>query len=113
MQKSPITLLVFATICGSLQAGDMSVSGADGFSYTSRSGTPSGWNMDDSVTFTGSGELDNGFSVSYVTIDNDNTAADEKMTGQIGLSGSFGAIMMGAGDPTSAAFDNPTPPTAN
>ena len=113
MQKSPITLLVFATICGSLQAGELSVSGAEAASLSGHTpAASSAWSMDDSFSFSGSGELDNGLSVklSYETMDNGNTTADDKWTGQISLSGSFGALSMGGpGDQTSAAIDDVTP----
>ena len=117
MHKSPITLLVFATICGSLQAGEMSVSGSGTAEYASFSrghkpGASSAWDMGDSLTFAGSGVMDSGVSValSYATMDNDNTTADEKTTFQIRYSGGFwGASTMGADDPTSLGIDNPTP----
>ncbi|HAV94015.1 MAG TPA: hypothetical protein DCW33_04000, partial [Proteobacteria bacterium] len=115
MHKSPITLLVFATICGSLQAVTATMTGSMkiGEEFEKGAAPSSGaWNMGDSLSFAGSGATDNGWSVSlsYLTMDNPNTTADNITTGQISYSGRFGTISRGgAGDQTLAAIDDMTP----
>jgi len=67
-----LTALAGSLIATSAFAGSMSVGGSAGIGYSNASNSASGntWTSGDSLTFTGSGELDNGLSVvTYQEID--------------------------------------------
>ena len=104
------TVLITA---GSAQAASMSVSAATSINFNGEDNSDlgNGWSMTDSVSFTASGEMDNGFTVS-TTLELDNNALDDRSisidTGDMGKltfsgSGSSGPI---------GAWDDVTP-TAN
>jgi len=74
-KKIGLTALAGSLIATSAFAGSMSVGGSAGLSYSNQSNTTSGntFSSGDSLTFTGSGELDNGMSVvTYQEIDGGN-----------------------------------------
>ncbi len=71
-KKIGLTALAGSLIATSAFAGSMSVGGSAGISYSGASNSAKGnsWSSGDSLTFTGSGELDNGLSVvTYQEID--------------------------------------------
>ncbi|MDC0509946.1 porin [Candidatus Pelagibacter sp.] len=71
-KKIGLTALAGSLIATSAFAGSMSVGGSAGIGYTGQSNktNANGWSSGDSLTFTGSGELDNGMSVTtYQEID--------------------------------------------
>jgi outer membrane protein OmpU len=71
-KKIGLTALAGSLIATSAFAGSMSVGGSAGISYSNASNSAKGnsWSSGDSLTFTGSGELDNGMSVvTYQEID--------------------------------------------
>ena len=74
-KKIGLTALAGSLIATSAFAGSMSVGGSAGIGYSNASNSASGntWSSGDSLTFTGSGELDNGMSVvTYQEIDGGN-----------------------------------------
>jgi outer membrane protein OmpU len=71
-KKIGLTALAGSLIATSAFAGSMSVGGSAGIGYTGQSNKSNGngWSSGDSLTFTGSGELDNGMTVTtYQEID--------------------------------------------
>jgi outer membrane protein OmpU len=71
-KKIGLTALAGSLIATSAFAGSMSVGGSAGIGYSGASNTAKGnsWSSGDSLTFTGSGELDNGMTVTtYQEID--------------------------------------------
>jgi len=74
-KKIGLTALAGSLIATSAFAGSMSVGGSAGISYSGQSNKSNGngWSSGDSLTFTGSGELDNGMTVTtYQEIDGGN-----------------------------------------
>jgi outer membrane protein OmpU len=65
-KKIGLTALASSLVVSSAVAGEMSVSGGASIGLKNTSGTSSGksWTMGNQLTFTGSGELDNGMTVS-------------------------------------------------
>ena len=97
-----MTALSTALIAGSVQAMDYSISGGASISYTSvnTSSDTNPWGMGDSITFSTSGDLDNGMTVS-VSLEMDDHGSDaiddKKITidtgnGVIGFATSIGGI---------------------
>ena len=91
---------------GSAQAASMSVSGATSifFGGEDNNNLGNGWSMTDQVTFSASGEMDNGFTVS-TSIEIDGTNIDDRSisidTGDMGkltFSGSGSSGPIGAWD---------------
>jgi outer membrane protein OmpU len=66
LKKIGLTALGTALVAGSAQAATMSVSGGTSifFGGEDNSNAGNGWSMTDEVTFTASGEMDNGFTIS-------------------------------------------------
>ena len=67
LQKVGLTALGTALVSTASFAGDMAVTGAAGITFTGNdnNATGNGWSMSDTMSFSGSGELDNGWSVTY------------------------------------------------
>ena len=97
-----MTALSTALIAGSVQAMDYSISGGASIGYTSvnTSSDSNPWSMGDSITFSTSGDLDNGMTVS-VSLEMDDHGSDaiddKKITidtgnGVIGFATSIGGI---------------------
>jgi len=65
IKKIGLTALAASLVSVSAQAGELSVAGGAsiGLKNTTKSSTGKSWTMGNSVTFTGSGELDNGMNV--------------------------------------------------
>ena len=66
LKKVGLTALGTALVAGSAQAATMSVSGGTSlfFGGEDNSNSGNGWSMTDQVTFSASGEMDNGFTIS-------------------------------------------------
>jgi len=77
-----LTKVGFSALCGSLavfsaaQAGDLAVTGGADVTYFSHGGQTTGnpFGMASAVTFTGSGELDNGWTFDFVVAETDTVA---------------------------------------
>ena len=79
IKKIGLTALAASLVSVSAHAGEMSVAGGAsiGLKNTSKTSTGKSWTMGNQLTFTGSGELDNGLNValSFVLDQGDDTAA--------------------------------------
>ena len=102
LTKISMTALSTALIAGSVQAMDYSISGGASIGYTSvnTSSDSNPWSMGDSITFSTSGDLDNGMTVS-VSLEMDDHGSDaiddKKITidtgnGVVGFATSVGGI---------------------
>ncbi len=107
LKKIGLTALGTALVtAGSAQAASMSVSGATSifFNGEDNSDLGNGWSMTDSLTFTASGEMDNGFTVSTsIEIDGNNMddrsiSIDTGDLGKLTFSGSGSSGPIGAWD---------------
>ena len=68
LKKIGLTALGTALISSTASvAGDMSVTGTAliNFAGNNNTNTGNGWSMSDTMTFSGSGDLDNGMSITY------------------------------------------------
>ena len=102
LTKISMTALSTALIAGSVQAMDYSISGGASIAYTSvnTSSDSNPWSMGDSITFSTSGDLDNGMtvSVSLEMDDHGSDAIDDKSikidtgNGVVGFATSVGGI---------------------
>tara|TARA_B100001250_G_scaffold386634_1_gene383337 strand:+ start:907 stop:1836 length:930 start_codon:yes stop_codon:yes gene_type:complete len=94
-------------------AGDMSVTGSAIMTFTGKDNASNGngWSMSDTMSFSGSGELDNGWSVSYShAIDNGANDANS-ITLDMGDAGKLTFAGLGGSGPVEATDD--VMPTAN
>ena len=92
LHKVGLTALATSLVASSAYAGDLSVSGGASISYTGLS-TSSGsnpWGMGNSVTFNGSGELENGTTFSAYWELDDDVMDDYNLT--FGLPNDMGSI---------------------
>jgi len=129
-KKLGLTALAGSLVVSSAVAGEMSVAGGAsiGLKNTSKSSTGKSWTMGNQLTFTGSGELDNGMNVSMSFVldqDDDTTQSEAKreenspfdshsvtvssdMLGSLVFSGEGGSSAQSAIDTTAAgdAWDN-------
>ena len=113
LKKVGLTALGTALVATSAQAADVSVSMGTsiGFVGQDNNNQGSGWTMTDSVTFTTSGEMDNGMSISH-TVELDGTAIDtHKIAITMDGMGTLTYVGDGATGPI-GAWDDVTP-TAN
>jgi outer membrane protein OmpU len=112
VKKIGLTALAGSLIATSAFAGSMSVGGSAGISYGNSSNYDRGntWSSGDSLTFTGSGELDNGMSVTtYQEIDG-GTLDDRNFSVEMDGLGKMTFHAHGGGTAMSAVDD--TTPTA-
>ena len=87
LKKLGLTALAGSLVAVSAQAGELTASGAANFTYKTTSGSfGKGIASDKGITFAGSGELDNGWSVALSTY----------MTDDFGLSSSSTSLTMGS-----------------
>jgi outer membrane protein OmpU len=102
IKKIGLTALATSLVASSAYAADVSVSGAAGFTYVTQTGNTGsaadngkGLGTDNSLSFSASGEMDNGWSVSAATAFNDQAALSSS---SVTLTmGSMGKIMSGSG----------------
>ena len=119
LTKIGLSALAGSLVSFSAHAGSLSASGKASITFSNgddKSLTHEGnqWTMADSITFTGSGELDNGMTVSVsYEVDNDETDAGDVLdTHGITLdTNGFGTIMFygHGGDSAMSAIDDKTP----
>ena len=111
LKKIGLTALGTALVtAGSAQAASLSVSGATSifFNGEDNSQKGNGWSMTDSISFAGSGEMDNGFTVS-TAFELDNGALDDRsITIDTGDMGSLTFSGSGTSGPI-GAWDDVTP----
>ena len=94
LKKVGLTALAGSMVATAATAADVTVGAGWSLSYTSadsdETGGTASWTMGDSVTFTTSGELDNGWTATaYFEIDDD-TMDDQKLTLDMGDMGTVG-----------------------
>ena len=71
LKKIGLTALGTSLVAGSAYAGEITASGDAGYTYSSEEvgvRTDEGYGFNHDITFSGSGELDNGFTVSTTMI---------------------------------------------
>ena len=112
MKKIGLTALGTSLIATSAFAGSLDVTGGASITFSGRDtgSAGNGWSMSDSVTFSGGGEMDNGWNVtvSYELDNNENTSTsqmdsrsvkiDTNGMGVITFAGHGGSSAMGAVD---------------
>jgi outer membrane protein OmpU len=111
LKKIGLTALGTALVATTGHAADFSVSGSTAITYVSQSGNvKSKWSQGDSITFTTSGEMDNGMSVTY-KYEIDDGATGAKM---VTVSNDLGSLQFAGMDNSGpiSAWDDLTP-TAN
>ncbi len=94
LKKIGLTALAGSMVATAATAADVTLAGSWALSYTGEdsdeTGGPASWAMDDSVKFTTTGELDNGWTATaYWELDG-NTMDDQKLTLDMGDGGTFG-----------------------
>ena len=119
LKKVGLTALAGALVSVSANALDVSVSGGASISFSGeeKQTTGNGWSMNDGITFSSSGEMDNGMTVTVTQIlNNDDVASDRVFDTQslaidMGDTGTFTFYGTG-GSSVMDAIDDKTP-TAN
>jgi outer membrane protein OmpU len=119
LKKVGLTALAGALVSVSANALDVSVSGGASISFSGeeKQTTGNGWSMNDGITFSSSGEMDNGMTVTVTQIlNNDDVASDRVFDTQslaidMGDTGTFTFYGTG-GSSVLDAIDDKTP-TAN
>ena len=112
-KKVGLTALGTALVSSTSFAGDMSVTGTAliNFAGNNNTNTGNGWSMSDTMTFSGSGDLDNGWSMTYShSIDNGSNDANS-IALDMGDMGSLTFAGLGGSGPVAANDD--VMPTAN
>ncbi len=94
LKKIGLTALAGSMVATAATAADVTIATSWGLSYSGcdsdETGGPASWAMDDSVKFTTTGELDNGWTATaYFEIDDD-TMDDQKLTLDMGEMGTVG-----------------------
>ena len=81
LKKVGLTALAGALVSVSANAADVAVSGGASISFAGeeKQSTGNGWSMNDGITFTMAGELDNGFNVTVVQALNDDDVASNQV----------------------------------
>jgi len=116
LKKIGLSALAGALVSTSAFAADMSVTGGASITFTGQENNVdgNGWSMNDALSFAGSSDLDNGWTVGMaMTIDNsDGTAGkvidNRSITVNMGDSGTF-TFAGSAGDSVLSAIDDVTP----
>jgi outer membrane protein OmpU len=119
LKKVGLTALAGALVSVSANALDVSVSGGASISYSGEEKTTqgNGWSMNDGITFSSSGEMDNGMTVTVTQIlNNDDVASNrvfdtQSLAVDMGDTGTFTFYGTG-GSSVMDAIDDKTP-TAN
>ena len=112
LKKVGLTALAGSLVAVSAQAGELSVTGAANVTYvTGKSGDNSAQSLgtDKDVKFSGSGELDNGWTFAIHTLSKDDlTVSSTATTITMGSMGTIGAGT-GGGTNINGAYDEPVP----
>ena len=119
LKKVGLTALAGALVSVSANALDVSVSGGASISFSGeeKQTTGNGWSMNDGITFSSSGEMDNGMTVTVTQILNDDDVASNQvfdtrsLAVDMGDTGTFTFYGIG-GSSVLDAIDDKTP-TAN
>ena len=111
LKKIGLTALGTSLVAGSAFAGEITASGDAGYTYSSEEvgvRTDDGYGFNHDITFSGSGELDNGFTVSTTMILTESSALSSSNVA-LGMGG-LGTITIGNGlAGVGGAFDDVTP----
>ena len=111
LKKVGLTALAGSLAAVTANAGELSVTGSANVTYVTKSGdnTAQSIGNDKDVKFSGSGELDNGFTFNIFTLTKDDFTVSS--TGSIITMGSLGSIGVGSGGGTNVngAYDEPIP----
>ena len=111
LKKIGLTALGTSLVAGSAFAGEITASGDAGYTYSSEEvgvRTDDGYGFNHDITFSGSGELDNGFTVSTTMILTESSALSSSNVA-LGMGG-LGTITIGNGHAgVGGAFDDVTP----
>ena len=108
MKKVGLTALAGSLAAVTATAGELSVTGGANVTYTTATGAVSqGLGNDKDVKFSGSGELDNGFTFAIHTLSKDDLTVSSTAT--VLTMGSMGSIGIGTGGGTNVAgaYDEP------
>ena len=113
LKKVGLTALGTALVSTASVAGDMSVTGSAIITFTGNdnSNKGNGWTMSDTMSFSGSGDLDNGWTVSYSHAIDNGTNDANSITIDMGDAGSLVFAGLGGAGPVDATDD--VMPTAN
>ena len=111
LRKVGLTALAGSLAAVTAHAGELSVTGSANVTYVTKSGdnTAQSLGNDKDVKFSGSGELDNGFTFNIFTLTKDDFTVSS--TGTIITMGSLGSIGVGSGGGTNVngAYDEAIP----
>ena len=111
LRKVGLTALAGSLAAVTAHAGELSVTGSANVTYVTKSGdnTAQSLGNDKDVKFSGSGELDNGFTFNIFTLTKDDFTVSS--TGTIITMGSLGSIGVGSGGGTNinGAYDEAIP----
>jgi len=111
LKKVGLTALAGSLAAVTAQAGEMSVTGSANISYVTQTGGNIAQSLgtDKDVKFSGSGELDNGWTFSLHTLSKDDLTVSSTATSI--TMGSLGSIALGSGGGTNVAgaYDEPIP----
>jgi outer membrane protein OmpU len=113
LKKVGLTALGTALVSSTSFAGDMSVTGSAIMTFTGKDNADSGngWSMSDTMSFSGSGELDNGWTVTYSHAIDNGTNDANSIAIDMGDSGTLTFAGLGGSGPVEATDD--VMPTAN
>ena len=111
LRKVGLTALAGSLAAVTANAGELSVTGSANVTYVTKSGSDTAQSLgnDKDVKFSGSGELDNGFTFNIFTLTKDDFTVSS--TGTIITMGSLGSIGVGTGGGTNVngGYDEPIP----
>ena len=110
LKKVGLTALAGSLAAVTAQAGELSVTGSANVTYTTKTGANSqALGNDKDVKFSGSGELDNGWTFAIHTLTKDDMTVSSTAT--VITMGSLGSIGVGSGGGTNinGAYDEPIP----
>ena len=109
LKKVGLTALAGALVSVSANAADVSVSGGASISFAGeeQQTTANGWSMNDSITFTASGEMDNGWNITVTQIidSSDGVAGDIMDTRTLSIDMGDSGTLLFAGEGGSSVLD--------
>ena len=113
LKKVGLTALGTALVSTASVAGDMSVTGSAIITFSGADNTAkgNGWSMSDTMSFSGSGDLDNGWTVSYSHAIDNGTNDANSIKIDMGDAGALTFAGLGGSGPVEATDD--VMPTAN
>jgi outer membrane protein OmpU len=119
LKKVGLTALAGALVSVSANALDVSVSGGASINYAGEEQTTAGngWSMNDGITFSSSGEMDNGMTVTVTQILNNDDVASDRVFDTMSLAVDMGdngtLTFYGTGGSSVMDAIDDTTPTAN